>query len=781
VAKTGAQSPKRAASHAAVVRFLSERANDLLWYVDPEGNVRTALGAFETVLGFPPKALCDHSEIWKKVVHPEDQPQVLPALTNPAAHLRGKELVFRTVLSDGLTTRCLAVRFEPHHDDGGRLLGVACIARDLTEIRSLADHLDRASEGLENLDRSLQDSRQQLETLFQGAGEAIFILEPQTLRILEHNQRAEDLTNYTSDQLSAMSFGHLLTEPDAESLRRHLSDLGRADSVPSWRGRAVPRGGQVFEIEVQASHVELASRSVIECFVRDITERLDAEKNILRVEQILRGISDSTVVFDLEGRVTFANAAAQALWGHARSAWPTLTVWDLHSSSVPIERGQGEIILDGGREHAEGEFRLRRADGEERDCFTSFSLVRETRGEPIGLVAISRDVTGDKALQQQMLQVQKMDSIGTLAGGVAHEFNNMIGGILGHAQLIRQGEDERSATFSRAELIERSALRASKLTKQLLSFSRRGVYNLRVTTINDVVQGALMLLEGTLPKSIVMHTDLDPDPGRIEADLTQLEQVIINLCINARDAMGQGGWISVRTRTRELDEAFCRDHVGMSPGPHVELTVKDTGDGISEENLPHIFEPFFTTKDVGKGTGLGLSVVYGIVKNHRGFIDVTSKTGVGTQFVVHLPVTQRALTQIEEVAPAATGGNEHILVVDDEQSIREVATDLLTSFGYSVLLAKDGIEAIEVFRGNRSIISLVLLDMQMPGLNGLLTHRRLREIDPAVRVILSSGYGLDSDIQGGLEEGVLAFIQKPYEVNELARLVRQCLDKAPAV
>jgi CheY-like chemotaxis protein len=262
-------------------------------------------------------------------------------------------------------------------------------------------------------------------------------------------------------------------------------------------------------------------------------------------------------------------------------------------------------------------------------------------------------------------------------------------------------------------------------------------------------------------------------------DPNQLTQVILNLGLNARDAIPRAGWITLRVRTRELDAEFCRDRVGLEPGTYAELMVKDTGHGMSDETQAHIFEPFFTTKELNKGTGLGLSVVYGIVHNHGGHIEVHSSPGVGTQFLIHLPATERPITIDESIEDVAgDGGQECILVVDDEPTIRELVTDILQPLGYSLLRAKDGMEAIELFTRSHEEIGLVLLDMQMPTLNGLETFRRLREIDPDVRVILSSGYGMDQDIQEIIREGVLGFIQKPYKINELTRVVRDCLDRS---
>jgi PAS domain S-box-containing protein len=622
---------------AALARFLTSRSNDLLWYVDAQGHVLTATGAFGSLLGVEAAALRRQPELWSEIVHPEDRDRVLDALLDPAKHLAQSNLAFRVNHVDGKSTHRLEVRFEPQRETDGKLLGVACIGR----IESAA-----------------------------------------------------------------------------------------------------------------------------------------ASGSALGSDQILGSIGDATVVFDAEGRATFVNDAARRLWGAGVSQWDDLSVWDLYATPIPVERREEQIALRDDADHAEGEYTLRESEGEHRLCFTSFSLLRGEDKQPVGLVAISRDVTRDKDVQRRMLQMQKLESVGTLAGGVAHDFNNLLGGILGFAQLIQAQADPDSKIREQAERIERSAQRAAHLTRQMLSFSRRAKYQLRVTTMNEVVQGALTLLEGSLPKSIILNTDLDPEPQRIEADLMQLEQVIVNLCINARDAVEGGGWITVRTRARELDAALCQERDGLRPGPHIELMVKDTGKGMDADTLAHVFEPFFTTKEVGRGTGLGLAVVHGIVKAHGGVIDVQSTPGAGTQFLITLPVTHKPLTVTEEAAPASVGSDEVVLVVDDEESLRAFIRDALESFGYRVLEAKDGIEAIEVFKRDGDSVGLVLLDMQMPGLGGRQTFRRLQEMNADLRVVLMSGHGRESEIDQCLAEGVLAFLEKPCRVQELTRVVREALDRA---
>ncbi|NUP90862.1 MAG: response regulator [Candidatus Sumerlaeia bacterium] len=753
-------------SGRGTARLLSQHQRDLVWLTDAKGHLRAIEGPVEAMLGVTPSALRSAKHPWRRHLRADDHADALDVLENPIAHLGASGLRVCLLHTDG-TEREVELHLTPRRGARGKISGVVTAARPV-ERRG-------GGNGAEHDPRAGVSS---LQALFEEAFEAIFVLEPGRLAILDHNRQAERMMAAPPATLRRQTFDQLITPDDVTALRAHLAQHEAGEDPGPWRGRAVALDGRSIDIELRAAHVALTSRKVIACIVRDQSRHLGAERKVLHFEQILRSISDSTVIFDLTGAVAFANLAADRLWGMDGSEWPRLGLWDLYASRVPFEREDDRLVLEGGVDHAEGEFIIRRLDGSDRVCFTSFSLIRDQGGAPAGVAAVSRDVTGERAIQQQIIQSQKMDSIGTLAGGVAHDFNNLLGGILGYAQLIKASTERGSKVHAQSEFIEQSAIRASQLTQQLLSFSRKGKYNLRVTTLNDVVRSSLTLLEGSLPKSILLHTDLESEGCAIEADPTQIEQVILNLCINARDAMPGSGWITLRTRTRDLDAAFCRDRLGLVAGPHAELMVRDTGHGIDAETLTHIFEPFYTTKELGKGTGLGLSVVYGIVKNHGGHIDVRSTPGVGTQFFIYFPASAKPITPLEETAAApADGGTERILIVDDEATIRELATDILETYGYQVLRADDGIEAIEVFRRNRGNIGLILLDMQMPTINGLQTYRRLREIDPQVRVILSSGYGMDRDIQEVLKEGVLAFIQKPYKIHELARAVRECLDR----
>ena len=391
----------------------------------------------------------------------------------------------------------------------------------------------------------------------------------------------------------------------------------------------------------------------------------------------------------------------------------------------------------------------------------------------------ARDITGRKRaeeesrrLQAQLIQAQKMEAMGLLAGGIAHDFNNLLTGILGYANLLSLKGRVDPEVAKAAGIIQRSAEKASQLTAQLLGFAERGK-NLNVPVeLGRVIASVTGVIERTQDPRIRIAASLRPEGGCVPGDPSQLHQVVMNLAINACDAMPEGGQLKISLEPVTLDVAFCREREWMSPGKYFLLSVADSGVGISPENLERIFDPFFTTKAPGKGTGLGLSMVFGIVKNHGGCVDVRSEAGAGTVFRIHLPESpDGAPKEKAEMDPAFPRGRGRILLVDDQEPVREVAKDMLEALGYDVVTAADGLEGVSRYRDLWREIDLVVLDMIMPNMSGGDCFRRMKEINPKARVVLSSGYSMDGAIQDVMNEGILAFIQKPYRLEELSRVV----------
>lgn len=372
-----------------------------------------------------------------------------------------------------------------------------------------------------------------------------------------------------------------------------------------------------------------------------------------------------------------------------------------------------------------------------------------------------------------------MEAIGTLAGGIAHDFNNLLQAILGYTQILTMGKDESDPELARLYQIENSAIRASELTQQLLTFSRKVESKLRPVDINQEVKHVESLLKRTIPKMISIELALGEDLHVINADPAQLEQVVINLGINARDAMPEGGRLIIETENVFLDEYYCRSHPGALPGNYVCLSITDTGQGMDRETLNHIFEPFYTTKEVGKGTGLGLSMVYGIVKSHRGYIMCYSEPGEGTTFKIYLPALEREKREEKtkpENEPDIRRGDETILLVDDEEILRDIGKEILEEFGYLVLTAPDGETALQLYAKEREKIALIILDLVMPGMGGKQCLEQLLAAAPDAKVVIASGYAVNGPTKAALEAGAKGFIKKPFELKQMLKVIREVLE-----
>lgn len=414
------------------------------------------------------------------------------------------------------------------------------------------------------------------------------------------------------------------------------------------------------------------------------------------------------------------------------------------------------------------------------------SPVINDTGKVTGILGIFWGITKSKLaekeqrkLEEQLRQSQKMDSLGRLAGGVAHDFNNMLGGIIGAAELMAAELEPESLCNKYISIILHASEKAADLVSKLLLFSRENVCRDTSINVHECIANAISILERSIDKSITIETKLDALSSVVKGDASQLENALLNMGINARDAMPSGGTLSFCTENISLDQTFCNvSHFNIEPGSYIQLSVRDTGIGISFENQSRIFEPFFTTKSEGKGTGLGLAAVFGTVRQHMGAIALYSEEGEGTVFHIYLPVISVSQTEAPELELVNNGSVLRvggILVVDDEEVIRNTACLLFEKYGYKTFTASDGKEGVKVYMENRGAIDIVLLDMIMPNMNGQTTYYRWREIDSNARVILSSGFTKSSSIDKLQRDGVFAFIKKPYKQKELLKMVQQAM------
>jgi PAS domain S-box-containing protein len=508
---------------------------------------------------------------------------------------------------------------------------------------------------------------------------------------------------------------------------------------------------------------------------KDIAELLEKSEHM--VAALLESASQSIVSVDPAGRIVLANARAQEMFGYARAEMLGSPIEMLLPEAV-----RGKHVQDRSAYFANPHVRPmgtglelsgRRKDGSEFPVEVSLSFVRTEDGV-FGIAFVS-DISQRKRLEEQLLHAQKMEAVGRLAGGVAHDFNNMLTVISGYNQMILDQLSALDPLRGYAEEILKAADRAAALTNQLLAFSRRQIAQPRVFDVNMVLLHTEKMLRRLIGEDVELALRLSPGAGNIKADPGHLEQAIFNLCTNARDAMPKGGRILIETSATTLDDTYAKTHMGVNPGEYVMIAVSDDGHGMDVETRRHIFEPFFTTKERGKGTGLGLATVYGIVKQAGGDIWVYSEIDHGTTFKLYFPRVHEPATDLRDEGIAAPQGAETILVVEDEQGVRELTTRMLERLGYRVLAAAGGAQALEIARSHAGHIALAVTDVVMPNMSGAQLAAELRQTHPDIKVVFISGYTENAISQHGvLDEGV-AFLAKPFNRESLARKMRQVL------
>ncbi|MBE9229454.1 PAS domain S-box protein [Phormidium sp. LEGE 05292] len=539
-----------------------------------------------------------------------------------------------------------------------------------------------------------------------------------------------------------------------------------------------PRKWQNWEIELLkqlATQVEIAIQQsqLYQQVQQELIERKLAEQKIREQAALLDVTTDAILVRDLNHRILFWNKGAERLYG-----WKKEEVRDkcannlLYWETPPLVENIYETVLKKGE--WQGELQQVTKNGKEIVVESRWTLVRNSDEKPKAILMVNTDITQKKLMERQFLRSQRMESIGTLAGGIAHDLNNILAPILMAVQLLQLQITSPQAK-QWLEILEDSTRRGSELIKQVLSFARGLDGEHGVLQIRHLIKEIKKIVEEIFPRSIEIYTDVSRDLWSVCGDATHLHQVLMNLCVNARDAMPKGGTLTISAENLVISENDAQWQIDVQPGSYVVVTVSDTGSGIAPEILDRIFEPFFTTKEVGKGTGLGLSTVIGIIKSHQGFITVSSKLGKGSEFKVYLPAVEGAPDLYEEEWELPIGNGELILVVDDEAAIREITKSSLITYNYQVLTAKDGVEAIAIYVEHKNDIKLVLVDMMMPVLDGANTIRTLQKINPQVKTIASSGLVSGTHLQEVGHITANKFLSKPYSTQELLEAIKDLL------
>jgi len=614
--------------------------------------------------------------------------------------------------------------------------------------------------------------------IFQSALDGIITVDHEG-RITDFNHAAETIFRRArADVLGRQAVTTLvppaLRDGHREEIARHVLAgdsglIGRRIETLGMRS-----DGSEFPIEMAVTPLEVQGRHLFIAFVRDIADRRRAEESLRassrQFRALFEGSLDAMVVADDEGRYVEVNPAACDLHGLPRHALLGHWIGDFAAPGFDFKATWDELHEKQG---VRGEMRLHRGDGVQREL----DLVGTADFLPGSHLVVLRDVTDRKQLEAQLRQSQKMEAIGRLAGGVAHDFNNLLSVISGYAELILRGLPADSSQRGKGEEILKASARAAALTRQLLAFSRQQVLQPKIFDLNAVVSEMQGMLERLIGVDIVLDTRLAPQLGRVRADPGQVEQVVMNLVVNARDAMPNGGRIALSTRDVEMDESYVRDHLGSRAGPYVLLEVSDNGHGMDAETQAHIFEPFFTTKEKGKGTGLGLATAYGVVKQSGGYIWVDSRPGKGTTFYVFLPRVEAGeeAESTPPVEPAKGLAGEIVLLVEDQEAVRHLMREILEMSGYVVLEAGSGKEALRVSGEHEAPIRLMVTDVVMPGMSGTELGRRLKAVRPEMKVLYISGYADDALHDGVLDERS-SFLQKPVKAADLERAVRKLLE-----
>jgi PAS domain S-box-containing protein len=644
---------------------------------------------------------------------------------------------------------------------GGKLCALA-VAIDVTERR----RTEQALRGSEELYRQLFD----LES------DVIVLVDRESGQLLAANAAATALYGYTKSELLSMNRKDLSAEPEQTVLATTRGDT----FIPlRWHRK---KDGTIFPVEICGTYFELKGRPVFVSAIRDITERLRMEEALRKSEErffkAFHSNPAALTIVDLGTKSYLeVNESFEEMTGYSReeaagSGPNELAIW-----ADPDDRDRVYAQLQREGRLRNHETRFRKKNGEMGVGLLSADLI-EIEGRPCAITA-TVDMTGRLQLEGQLRQAQRLESVGRLAGGVAHDFNNLLTVINGYSDFVLQAIGPPDPLYPHIHEIKRAGERAASLTSQLLAFSRKQVIEPRPLDLNSIVNDAERMLERLIGEDIELVTRLDPELGQTMADRGQMDQVIMNLAVNARDAMPIGGKLEITTQNVEVEPGSAVANPEVPSGKFVLLTVTDNGMGMDEHTLQNVFEPFFTTKEHGQGTGLGLSMVYGIVRQAGGWIDVRSTVGQGTSFEIYLPhVEAPQEPPVEPERPATLRGSETVLVVEDQEETRKLTTTILKAYGYHVLEAGDSSEAFRVEESYPDPIHLLLTDVILPKMNGKILSEQLRTRRPEIKVLFTSGYTEDVISRRGVLEQKMAYLPKPFSPDALASKVREVLGPA---
>ena len=747
---------------AAVVRYSGELVNIATFdgkmvFLNVEGG---------RMLGIDPKKIEGHSilEVIPEHVMPLVQKELLPTLR--AGRTWEGELQYRNLMTREITdvqAMCFTIRDE----ESGEPALLANVSVDITQ-RKLTD-------------ARLRESEEKYRLLFERSPVGIISVDS-TGQVLEVNEALVQILGSPSPEatkaINILNFPPLIEAGVACLFRTSMANQNVMEEQISYTSK----WGKILRLRVIVTPLidDQGITQGCQAVVEDVTERWESEDLLRQSEERYRSLFDESIdgVYSTlrEGEITDANAAFCKIFGYTKEDIIGRDIRELYSNPADRPKFREQIEKSGFvKDYA---VKFMRKDGSELDCLLSSSVHRGKDGKVVGYRGILRDVTDQQLLQRQLIQAQKMEAIGTLAGGIAHDVNNLLQAVLGYSDLLLMKKGPGDPDTKKLKVIQQAARDGAELVSRILTFSRKGESKTRPLDLNEEILKAEKLLRRTLPRMIEIDMVLAPDIGIVDADPAQLEQVILNLGVNAHHAMPEGGRLLLETKSVSLSDEYLRAHLEAKPGGYVLLTVSDTGVGMDSKVLERIFEPFFTTKSSGLGTGLGLSMVHGIVTQHGGLIRCYSEPGRGTSFKIYFPVSQNDIAfdaNLTREMPAF--GTETILLVDDDERIREMGRQMIEMGGYKVLIATSGEEALDVHSSHKDEIALIILDLIMPGMGGSRCLEELLRRDPNVKVLVASGYSSNGLSRADERSGARGFVGKPYDAKDILGAIRKVLDE----
>jgi len=756
------QAEKSLSEKSRFIDSLLRAAPVPIFYKDRDGRYIGCNDAFTEIMGVSSEDIRGKTvhELWPGELADKYHQMDLELMRNR----EHQEYEFQVKAKDGEIHPVIYAK-DVYLDSHGEVAGIVGAFLDITEHK--------------RGERELQQSNDLLRAVIEAAPTAIIGLDLDGNVQMLWNPAAEKMLGWTADEVMGRPLP--IVPPEShEQFRGFRERIRSGKTLDGVEVRRQRRDGSPIDYSIYASslHDDKGRITGNIAVLVDITERKRAEEKNAQLAAIVESSDDAIIGKTLDGIITSWNKGAENIYGYKHSEVVDKPICLL----VPAER-QDEVpellarIKRG--EHVERYETVRlKKDGSEIDVSLTISPIKNIEGRIVGASTIARDITEEKSLQRQLIQAQKMEAIGQLAGGVAHDFNNILTAIIGYSDVLTQQIPADSPYHGKVVQIGRAGVRAAHLTRQLLAFSRKQILDLRPLNLNEVIANFEKMLRPLIGEDIEVVTFLDPSAGTVMGDPAQIEQILLNLAINARDAMPAGGKLTMETANASLDEAYARTHSEVRPGPYVMLAVSDTGHGMDPHVLPRVFEPFFTTKGKEKGTGLGLSTVYGIVKQHQGHVTAYSEPDRGTTFRVYLPLVQRASEQPQSVPAATTQlrGRETVLVVEDDEVVRQLTAEVLETLGYSVLQCSDPEEAKRASATRRGPIDLLLTDVVLPQMDGKSLFDLLSPALPEMRVLYVSGYAENAIAHHGVLDAGVKFLQKPFTAEALAKKVREVLD-----